>query len=226
MNVSENLLLSRYDWAEKLLKECLPSLTNRIVLDIGTGDGRMKSTTERLGGKWIGFDIEPQTPEIISWNLDTSAPENTPMSGMILMLDVIEHLPNPWLNIDHISRLVIPNGLIILTMPNPRWSRSRLYVLKTGYSACYTQSDLDLNNHIFTTWPHIIEKLLHDKGFVIEKYVTLDGITKWPGKPINLRYPLRFIIAAINKTIEFFDPSACGMSYGILAKKIDYTKNA
>jgi len=183
----------------------------------------MKTVTESLGGKWMGFDIEPQIPEIISWNLDSRAPEGSPMSGIILMLDIIEHLHNPWLSFDHVSSLVVPGGLIILTMPNPRWSRSRLYALKTGYSVCYTQSDLDLNNHVFTTWPHIIEKLINDKGFIVEKCVTLDGTTKWPGKPFNLKYPLRFIIAATNKFIEFFDPSACGMSYGVIARKQEET---
>ncbi len=119
----------------------------------------------------------------------------------------------------HLANTLLPGGFLILNTPNPRWSRSRFYALDKGNLACFTQSDLDLNHHVFTPWPHIVEKLLNDTGFSIKTYVTLDGPTSWPSSPYNLRFPLRCAFALVNMGIERRDPTACGMSYGVIAQK-------
>lgn len=219
MKVSDNLALTRYEWAYQSLVELLPLAPSPIVSDIGAGAGDMQSLTQKAGGKWQGFDLFPKSPEIQQWNLAQPAPAEYQQAGIILMLDVLEHLNNPWLGIQHLADTLLPGGFLILTVPNPCWSRSRLYALAKGYPACFTQSDLDLNHHVFTSWPHIVEKLLKDTGFSIENYVTLDGSTSLPGHPYNLRYPLRFAFALLNMTIEQYDRTACGMSYGIIARK-------
>lgn len=219
MKISANLTISRYEWAEQCLRELLPQSPSRIVNDIGAGDGRMRSVSEVAGGHWQGFDMVPQLPEIHPWNLNYPAPTAFQSAGAILMLDVLEHLSNPWLGIQHLADTLLPHGFLILTTPNPRWSRSRLNSLAKGYPSCFTQSDLDLNHHVFTPWPHIVERLLKDTGFSIERYVTLDGPTGWPGRPYSLRYPLRCAFAALNMAIERHDPTACGMSYGMVARK-------
>jgi SAM-dependent methyltransferase len=214
-----SLILSRYDYAHQCLQELLPLAPSNIVIDIGAGGGEMRSLTEASGGKWQGFDLHPQSPEICFWDLDLPAPTEYESAGIVILLDVVEHLNNPWLAVRHLVDILLPEGFLILTTPNPHWSRSRFYALAKGNLACFTQSDLDLNHHVFTPWPHIVEKLLKDTGFSIESYVTLDGPTRWPGRPYNLRYPLRCAFACLNKTIEKYDPTACGMSYGIVARK-------
>lgn len=219
MKVSANLSLSRYDWTRQCLHELLPLAPSSIVSDIGAGGGEMRSLTEASGGKWQGFDLCPQCPEIHCWDLDRPAPGECQPAGMILLLDVLEHLNNPWLAVRHLADTLLPGGFLILTTPNPRWSRSRYYALAKGNLACFTQSDLDLNHHVFTPWPHIVEKLLFESGFTLENYVTLDGHTSWPGSPYNLRYPLRCAFALLNMAIERRDSTACGMSYGIVARK-------
>ena len=219
MKLSANLPVSRYEWAEICLKELITQVNSSVVSDIGAGDGRMKSVTESVGGHWQGFDLVPQTPEIHQWDLDFPMPSHFPSSGIIIMLDVLEHLNNPWLSVKNIANTLMPEGFLIITMPNPKWSRSRFYNLAEGSLSCFTQSDLDLNHHVFTPWPHIIERLLTDMGFSIEKYVTLDGSTRIPKNPYNFRYPLRFAFSLINIMLEKYDPTACGMSYGILARK-------
>ncbi|MBE9174999.1 methyltransferase domain-containing protein [Synechocystis salina LEGE 06155] len=219
MKLSQNLAISRYQWAEVCLKKLLHQVNSPVVSDIGAGNGQMKSITESSGGVWQGFDLIPQKPEIHHWNLDFPMPSHFQSPGIIIMLDVLEHLNNPWLGVQNLANTLLPDGYLILTMPNPKWSRSRFYNLASGYLACFTQSDLDLNHHVFTPWPHIIERLLEDIGFTIEDYVTLDGKTTLPRSPYNFRYPLRFAFSLMNIMLEKYDPTACGMSYGILAKK-------
>ena len=219
MKCSANLAINRYEWAYQSLVELLPLAPSPIVSDIGAGGGEMHPLTQKAGGKWQGFDLFPKSPEIQQWNLEQPAPAECPSAGIIIMLDVLEHLSNPWLGTHNIANTLLPGGFLILTVPNPRWSRSRLHALAKGYPTCFTQSDLDLNHHVFTPWPHIVEKLLNDTGFSIKSYVTLDGPTQWPGTPYNLRYPMRCTVALLNMAIERYDSTACGMSYGIVAQK-------
>jgi len=105
-------------------------------------------------------------------------------------------------------------------VPNPRWSRSRIHALYNGCPTCFTEADLINNSHLFATWPHMVIHILSEAGFEIEEYVTLDGKTTWPGRPISFRYPLRFLNYLACMLIESRDASACGMSYGIIARII------
>jgi len=178
----------------------------------------MKEPIERAGCSWHGFDLVPTSIEVLAWNLANPCPVQTPRPGVVLLLDVIEHLVNPGLALTHIAQLLPPGGRLVMTMPNPRWSRSRLHALLYGNPACFTQSDLDLNGHVFTPWPHIMIRMLHDAGFEVEEYVTLDGRYGLPGRPFSLRYPIRLAHALVLMLLERLDPSACGMSYGLVAR--------
>jgi SAM-dependent methyltransferase len=153
----------------------------------------------------------------MKWDLDDPPPNEWEKGGVALLLDVIEHCNNPGLALRHVSQILLPGAFLILTTPNPLWSRSRFEALAKGLPTCFKQSDLDLNHHVFTPWPHILQRLLSDSGFAIRHYFTLDGKTNWPRPRAQLKYPARLLFAMLNKLVESRDPSACGMSYGILA---------
>jgi hypothetical protein len=219
MQLFDNLNISRYDWAAQCLQELLPKSPSCVVSDIGAGNNIMRSVIEQYGGKWQGFDLIPQSTEIQKWDFSQSPHCEFPMSGLALCLDVLEHLENPWISMQNISSILLSGAFLIISTPNPKWSRSRFLNLAQGYLSCFTQSDLDLNHHVFVVWPHILERLLADTGFEIVRYVTLDGSTAWPQAPYNFRYPLRCGFAILNMIVERNDPTACGMSYGVIARK-------
>jgi len=209
-----NLPLSRYEFARLSVEK----LTPKLVVDIGAADGRMKQAIELTGSSWMGFDLAPQSPHVTGWDLLDECPTPNLQADAVLLLDVIEHLANPGVALRRIAEILKPEGHLIMTMPNPRWSRSRIHALISGYPTCFTESDLELNGHMFTPWPHILFHLLSAAGFGVEDYVTIDGWTQWPGRPFGTRYPLRCAHAIANTLIEYFDSSACGMSYGTISK--------
>jgi hypothetical protein len=219
MKISENSSLSRYEWAPAQARMLLPQSTNKIVADIGAGDARLRTTITDAGGEWWGYDLKPATDIVRKWDIEQPADPTFLKPAVVLMLDVLEHLCNPWYALKNISDHLLAGGHLIMTTPNPLWSRSRMSALANGTPACFTQSDLDLNHHVFTPWPHIVERLLADCGLTAIRYDTLDGQTHWPCGPITFRYPLRVGFAFVNKWIESHDRSACGMSYGIVARK-------
>ncbi len=219
MQLQANLDDSRYDWTARILTSLVAASPSKHVWDIGAGDGRMKPRIEAAGGIYHGLDLVPSNPQIQRWNLDEPPVcPNGPVGGAIL-LDVIEHCNNPGRALHHIAEALLPQGFLVVTMPNPRWSRSRLFALLSGQLCCFTQSDLDLNHHVFTTWPHIVEYLLRDAGFSIEYYATLEGKREWPEWSPDLHFPVRMVVAAAMKGIERRDPGACGMSFGVIARK-------
>jgi len=215
-----NLDKSRYVYAANAMRRYGAAFPGSLVFDVGAGDDGMRQDAEKAGLKWRGFDLDPRYPGIHRWDLSTPCPAEE-KAAIVLMLDVIEHMVNPGLAFCNVAQAMKPGAILILTAPNPRWSRSRVHALLHGYPACFTQSDLDNNGHVFTPWPHVMLKLLADAGFAIEEYVTLDGKTVWPWPPSSLNYPLRLAHAAINKAIEWGDPSACGMSFGMLARRME-----
>ena len=216
MKLSENLELSRYAYAEDVAKRRLGATSAKTIFDVGAGDGIMKRPLEAAGFKWTGFDLAARDG-VSRWDLGDPCPVQGIAPDLVLWLDVIEHLANPGIALDHIVATMAPGATLLITTPNPRWSRSRLWTLHSGYLACFTQADLDLNGHVFPVWPHVLERMLTGRGLEIVEYVTLDGATTWPAAPYSLRYPIRCAVAAIMMVLESVDPTACGMSYGVVA---------
>ncbi len=219
LKLTENTAWSRYQWAAEQLRASLPTAPGRIVADIGAGEGRMRAVVENAGAEWFGYDLLPRVEGVSSWDLEQVADSRFPKAAVVMALDVLEHLRNPWRCMMNISDHLLPGGYLILTTPNPGWSRSRMWALANGVPSCFTQLDLDSNHHVFTPWPHIVERLLADRRLEAIRYDTLDGRTRWPGRPLGIRYPLRLALALVTKCIERRDPRSRGMSYGVVARK-------
>jgi SAM-dependent methyltransferase len=215
---AENLAESRYEYAAQLIKQVAQRNTNAVVIDIGCGTGKMKPIVEAAGLRWHGFDLAPASPEVSRWDLVDPCPAQNIKADLVLLLDVIEHLFNPGLAIKNIADTLAPNGELLMTMPNPHWSRSRIHNLFYGSPANFTQHDLDVNHHVFPPLRHVIERLLSESRLRIVRYATLDGNeVPWPKPSFSARYPLLCVEALGRKMLERFDRSACGMSYAILA---------
>jgi hypothetical protein len=132
-------------------------------------------------------------------------------------MDVIEHTYNPGIAMQNISKVLKHNGRIVMTMPNPRWRGARTMHLYSSFLACFTQHDLDVDHHVFTTWPHIVLKLVFDCGLKLEQYVTLDRDEIKP-KPLSLMTPVLAFEGLLRGAIESCDPTARGMSYAFILR--------
>jgi 2-polyprenyl-3-methyl-5-hydroxy-6-metoxy-1,4-benzoquinol methylase len=221
MKLNENRPLSRYEWAQEQVLQLLPLSTTKIVSDIGAGDARLRAPIEGAGGEWIGYDSKLGTVGVLKWNIEEAADPKFPHPSIVLLLDVLEHLCNPWSALQNISEHLLPGGYLVLTTPNPRWSVSRTWALLTGTPICFTQDDLNNNHHVFAAWPHIVERMLSDCELEVIRYDTLDGKTSLLQGLFTIRFPVRFIFRCINRCIELRDRTACGRSYGIVARRVN-----
>ena len=222
MIFKENLQLNRYNWANKTLKNLIKD-DNKVVslFDIGSRDEILKKYCEHPQIKYTGFDLDPLSNNTRKWDIEQPFPYTDPKADIITFLEVVEHLNNPWMSFKNLSNTLKPRGYLLLTTPNPTWSNSRVNLLFKGQLSCFTQGDLDNNHHVFTPWPHILEKLLNDNGFKIIEYVTLDGNTNIFDKSLSpTKFPIQLGYRLIKKAIEIIDPRSRGMSYAILAQKL------
>ena len=216
---SENLACSRYEYAGLLLREVAQAKRAGVVFDIGAGDRGMKPIAEAAGLTWHGFDVSPSNPSVHKWDLVDPCPVQDTKADVVLLLDVIEHLFNPGIAMAHIAQVLKPDGVLIMTMPNPHWSRSRVHHVLHGTLANFTQGDLDHNHHVFPPLRHVMERLLRNSDLAVERYVTLDGNEiGWPKARLSLSYPLLCAEHMGRMWLERMDSSACGMSYALVAR--------
>jgi SAM-dependent methyltransferase len=222
MILKENSFLNRYEWASEKIKHISDGQPGQklTVYDIGSRDNILNGYIKDYPVSYKGFDLDPITDSAEKWDLEDPFPYTYPAPQMISMLEVIEHLNNPVICLKNIADVIAPGGYLILTTPNPKWSTSRVNLLAKGELACFSQSDLDDNHHVFIPWPHIVERFLTDAGFEIIEYATLDGKTNIFDKRLTgLSIIKRLFSRIVKKAIERRDPTSCGMSYGVVAKK-------
>lgn len=217
MKLTANLDCDRFEYADRCVRN-LADGESQLVFDIGAGSGLLRTPVENAGQRYVGFDLAPGHPEVRSWNLE-DPPTDSEQADVVLMLEVIEHLWNPRRCLDNVSAALRPGGHLVLTTPNPLWSRGRFDLLIRHEMACFTRDDLELNHHVFTGWPHVIDQLLCISGFEILEYVTLDSRLPWPNRPLTLSYPGRIVKHFLSRLIETRDPRARGMGYGVMARK-------
>jgi len=189
------------------------------VADVGCRNKKMESEVNSAGMRWYGFDKSPEKEGIERVNIEKEGLGRK--FDAIMMLDVVEHLRNPGTGIENVANSIRSGGYLLITTPNPLWSRSRFHALAKGVPSCFTKSDLEKNGHVFTAWPHIMGKMINENEMEVKKYITLDGKSSIPRDPKSFWYLVRISFAAARIVLERIDKKSCGMSYGILCKKCE-----
>lgn len=213
-------LNSRFDFAFETTKSFLENNKNfKNVFDIGSGNELMKEKILKLGAAYSSFDLFPPNDSVKKWNIEEPFPYEG-KADVIIFLEVIEHLNNPYLALQNIYNVLNKGGVIVLSTPNPAWSGSQLSLLGNGYLDMFKIEDLELNHHVFIPWPHIVKHFFKEIGFKEIEYKSLGKKTSLSAYPFwGLKLPFRLIFRSIKKIIEFRNSNAVGALYGIVAKK-------
>jgi len=205
---------NRAEFANQMLDKYYSEAPNNIISDIGAGFGHMKDKIESLNAFWQPFDYIKKMDDTIIWNLNNESPKNVKKAGVVVFLEVLEHLDNPFLGIQNIANHIKKDGYLILTTPNPQSSKNRINLMLKGVLYAFQKKHLD-ENHVFTPWEHIVRFFLEKNGFEILEYAIVD--TSYQNRKLaSVKDVVKFYI---EKWIEFKYEKSKGMSYGIVAKK-------
>jgi ubiquinone/menaquinone biosynthesis C-methylase UbiE len=159
---------TRIDWIERTLKRIPSGLT---LLDAGAGESQFKKFCSHLNyiaqdfGQYDGSgEIGLQTGAWDNSKLDivsdiTSIPLPDASVDVIMCTEVLEHIPNPVAALQEFSRLVKPNGYLLITAPFASLTHFAPYHFASGLSRFFyehhlpllgfTISDLELNGNYF-----------------------------------------------------------------------------
>jgi 2-polyprenyl-3-methyl-5-hydroxy-6-metoxy-1,4-benzoquinol methylase len=123
----------RYFGTER--REILPFLPAKVsrLLDLGCGAGATVALVRQARAvEWAGgVELDPEAAKAAQahcdrlWTGDAASlafvDEIAPQSlDLILCLDVLEHLVDPWAMVRRLSPLLVPAGRLILSVPNIR----------------------------------------------------------------------------------------------------------
>ncbi len=128
------------------------------ILDVGCGDGLFFPVLQRFGDPW-GIEpaddaLAPDGPwraRIHAGPLDDSFKSPAPF-GLVLALDVVEHLDDPDAFLAHVRRLTAPGGWFVATVP--------------AFRALWTAHD-DLNAHVTRFRRDELVALVRAHGFEV-----------------------------------------------------------
>lgn len=126
-------------------QEILPLLPSKFskIFELGCGDG---STLQMIKSYFdvsfcAGFDIDDRSIAIARQHLDLAVPGNIEFTeppeavrdiDVILCLDVLEHLVDPWRVVRMLHERLSDSGVIIASIPNVRYFRVSLPLLFKG----------------------------------------------------------------------------------------------
>ena len=148
----------------ELLRHSAPPSKGVSILDLGAGKGAFTQRLIDLGYRVTAADIDKsdfQATGADFYQIDFNDPQATSSFvqkyalhfDVVIGMEVVEHVENPWDYIRLLLSLLKPQGLLLLTTPNITSRLSRLIFFFTGRFHQFSDSDLAYG-HIapITSW--------------------------------------------------------------------------
>lgn len=83
-----------------------------LCLDIGCGDGCLRSWIEKKGWTWIGLDIDISRGGVKICGDAENLPLVNSSVTLVVLSQVLEHVPHPWISLEEVFRVLKPKGFV------------------------------------------------------------------------------------------------------------------
>lgn len=172
------------------------------VLDIATGSGAFAMRLKDAGFEVIANDINDEiykAYDIPKLSIDLNKPLPTFLKDsfdLVIAMEVIEHLENPFKLLRDLKTVVKPGGYILLTLPNTIDSYSRISFLRRGFLYHFAPQSWEETGHISIILPWQLEIMIKKAGLriVFKEYVVK--------KKIKIKNLKTLIIFMLKKVIS------------------------
>ena len=157
----------------------------RNIIDVGCGDTKLLTSIRKniisennnfikyfgVGYKVLNFDNNINIIKKLDFNKENWTKPIKSKFDLILVIDVIEHLENPFLFLKKIKSISSKNSKILITVPNIQSYRSRIKFLLIGKPSAFFNNDFnksykrDFNHHIWLPAIDLIKYYLRCNGY-------------------------------------------------------------
>lgn len=153
------------------------------VLNVGAGRGGISQLLNQAGYQVSSVDLHPEhfsarELECKFADLNLSLPFHEHRFDIVLAVEVIEHLENPWHFIREAIRVLVEDGVLIVTTPNVSSLPSRLAYLTEGLFPYFRDNSFSGCYHATPIFPWTISRCCQTTSAKIElvSYSRID----WP----------------------------------------------
>ncbi|MEI7973973.1 MAG: bifunctional glycosyltransferase/class I SAM-dependent methyltransferase, partial [Bdellovibrio sp.] len=163
-------------------EEILPLIPEKSsrVLDLGCGSGETSGHLKKLKKfDWVcGVENSPEAAAIARVKLDQvlvgnieamDFPFQPESFDLILALDILEHLVDPWSVVQKLKDLLRPDGVLVVSLPNVRHYHILIPLIFRG-DWRYSQEGLLDSTHIRFFTKKTAMKMFLKAGFALEKW--------------------------------------------------------
>ena len=151
--------------------------SNPKVLDIGAGLGGFCFTSKMNGLQTVGIELEPEQVtlakqifdvELINLSIEDFLISNDQTFDVIHMHHVLEHLQNPKNTLFQIQKILSPEGIIILEVPNDFFVFVR--EIKIMLKLKIPVKPYNPYHHIYFFSPYTLRNLVESAGYNIYEF--------------------------------------------------------
>lgn len=181
-----------------------------LLLDIGCGEGEL---AKYIQGELYGVECNQikvkiaKTKlyrEVIVGDVEEDLPFSPNYFDIIVCADVLEHLLDPRKALRNVYRLLKPNGLLLVSVPNPQGLRRFLFDFHDEFIGFKEKGDIHYHYGTAKDWQMLLKKegfeIIHLEGLgfpLIHRFKALISI-----RQLFKRFADTFFIVAVKESIE------------------------
>jgi glycosyltransferase involved in cell wall biosynthesis len=154
---------------------------NQDILDCGCGEGFQAQELARNGNRVVGVDalstpaldsaFEAYIPADLGHGLTDAFPVlQGRQFDKVLLMDILEHLPNPELLLQHCRKVLKPTGQALISVPNVANISVRLMLLLGRFS--YADRGIMDRTHLRFFTRKTAQRLIETNGYRVVKWKT------------------------------------------------------
>jgi 2-polyprenyl-3-methyl-5-hydroxy-6-metoxy-1,4-benzoquinol methylase len=176
----------RYTKSHRLVREALPDLAGKRILDLGCSRGLMLERFRRYeGAELVGAELDPEVrPDAEARGIHVDEfqinvfdggqitarlPYDDDSFDVIIAAEIIEHIVDTEGFVSELRRIVSPGGVVFISTPNILWWKYRLDLLLGRYPdplehRLHYGTDF---GHVRSFTPALLHELVESQGFEV-----------------------------------------------------------
>ncbi len=176
------------------------------ILEVGCGEGKFSALLTEQGKETWAIEPDPESAKIAAKGLTkvfhgtidaklSEIPDNS--FDVIVMNDVIEHLTEPWDDIQKLKSKLKEDGVFISSIPNVRYAKNLFHVLFKRDWKYADDRILDITHYRFFT-KKSIRRLWEENGYSVQRMKGINRTKSFAYVPFAILWNILFFFTQLD----------------------------